>query len=97
MKKAYGKPMLFAESFELVEHIAGDCRVNDNFEGAKFHNSGECRYEDGNISLFLSADHLCDSYLFNNAGLEISIPNVPYLGMKCYNAFLDVGNHLFSS
>ena len=74
MKKAYGKPMLFAESFELVEHIAGDFRVNDNFEGAKFHNSGECRYEDGNISLFLSADHLCDSYLFNNAGLEISIP-----------------------
>lgn len=59
MKKPYVKPMLFAESFELVEHIAGDCRVNDNFEGAKFHNSGECRYDDGNISLFLSADHLC--------------------------------------
>ena len=29
MKKVYEKPMLYAESYELAEHVAGGCALDD--------------------------------------------------------------------
>ena len=47
MKKPYQKPMLYAESFALVEHIA-DCSgaIPQNKDRAGAFNSTDCTYED---------------------------------------------------
>ncbi|MBR0066603.1 MAG: hypothetical protein IJQ00_03320, partial [Kiritimatiellae bacterium] len=71
MKKAYEKPILYAESFELMEHVAGDCAVNDGFAGAHWRDPGSCRYDliaEGGAAtgqaLFYSSGNGCDMDLF---------------------------------
>ena len=102
MKKPYSKPVLCAEAFELMEHVAGDCIVNDDFAGAKHRNSTDCRYTDGNLALFYSGGVNCDSdlmYGFSNDEIAQMIAGntlAATLKIKCYNSFLQTSN-LFAS
>ena len=96
MKKEYRKPFLYAESYELAEHIAGDCAVNDDFQGAQHRAPKDCAYVDSNLVLYLDPAKNCETFWFTNAGLEPSVENLPLIGIKCYNSFLITGN-LFAS
>ena len=53
IKKDYQKPALFAERFELMEHIADNCSMGKG-ASANYRNSGECSYTDANVTLFLT-------------------------------------------
>lgn len=95
MKKAYGKPIFFKESFQMMEHIAGDCIVNDGFAGAHHRRHQDCSYTDDNLALFYSEGNGCDMSLFppdvapGDGALE-------KIGVDCYNSFLMVSS-LFAS
>ena len=103
MKKPYTKPRVYAEAFELMEHVAGNCLVNDAFSGAHHRNAGDCSYSDGNLYLFTSDANGCQTFLFAAVG-GVPDPNIPSdivskieaIGMKCYNSFLATGQ-LFAS
>lgn len=97
MRKTYEKPVLFAESFELLEHIAA-CRVDglgtDSKIYATFKNGGpdgECTFVDDNIRMFYNSN--CDMSLFEDEDEPYSIAQ---LNLKCYNAF-STPDTLFSS
>ena len=96
MKKEYRKPLLYAESYELMEHIAGNCVVNDGFEGAHHRRLEDCAYTNGNLALFYSAGNGCDMELFEFAEIEPGDGALEELGVACYNSFLIVSN-LFTS
>lgn len=95
MRKTYNKPVLYAESFELLEHIAS-CRVDglgtDSKVYATFKDgsaTGDCTFVDANITLFYNNN--CDLDLFDDGDYDVS-----HLGLDCYNAF-STPNTLFSS
>ncbi len=96
MKKVYSKPALYAETFELVEHVAGDCIVNDGFAGALHRGPESCGYRDSNITLFTGdlSDCADAAELFALAGASPST-DLSVINMECYNSFLS-GN-LFAS
>ena len=96
MKKPYVKPFVYAESYALMEHVALNCVVNDDFQGAKHRNANDCAYVDDNLALFVNDSKGCDTGLFSFAGLEPSVENLPAIGVECYNSFLITGN-LFAS
>ena len=50
MKKPYQKPVLFAESFQLVEHISSPC---DNLGRASYQTADACHYDAGDANGFL--------------------------------------------
>ena len=53
MKKAYKKPRLFAETFELLEHISS-CKTGTG-TGApvvSYRDGNSCTYTDANLTLF---------------------------------------------
>ena len=105
MKKPYFKPQVYAEAFELMEHVAGNCLVNDGFAGAHARNANDCSYSDGpSLSLFKTADNGCMPSIFTGAGVDLPDPTNPddirakiaAIGMECYNSFLTTGQ-LFAS
>lgn len=101
MKKPYSKPVMYAESYELMEHVAGDCVVNDNFSGAHHRKPGDCRYTDGNLALFYSSGKGCDMDLFSGFTQDeisqmVTGNTISALGIECYHTFLESG-HLFAS
>lgn len=101
MKKTYIKPRVYAESFELMEHVAGNCIVDDGFAGAHHRNSSDCRYTDGNLALFYSSGNGCDMDLFSGFTSDeiasmVTRNSVTELGIECYNGFLTTSS-LFAS
>jgi hypothetical protein len=105
MKKGYKKPLVYAESFELIDHIAGECQGLENYVTGDFNithrNSGECGIWDANIKLFQSGVADCNTKIFENFGMEPTLENAKVIigamegGTSCYNAFL--GTNLFAS
>ena len=97
MKKKYTKPLLFAESFELTEHIATGCVMETNpnaTPGTKpLHGKGECAYQFdyGDINMF-------------QYGITTGCGKPEYasdwttddINLQCYTAFADLTS-LFSS
>lgn len=89
MKKEYKKPRLYAESFELVEHIAVGCKVDAelgvtaNFSYDNARSNGSCYFEDGNIRLYINGDYC--TVLMEDAG-----------DIFCYNSFTEEAS-MFSS
>lgn len=84
MKQAYQKPALFAESFDLVEHIAGPCGgVEDIKEYFKVNHrhATDCTFidlmDDPNIAIFTDSDGRCNS---KQPGFD----NMP---VECYNNY----------
>lgn len=53
MRKVYEKPQLFAESFELTEHIGQNCNP-DVFSLTTHRNSSDCYVDFDGLHLFMS-------------------------------------------
>ena len=98
MKKPYQKPQMYAESFELLEHIAS-CKANQDITTVTYRNGKECTYTDANVTIFNPGVTGCTNEYYN----EIDYDNFDgYLASYtaehsggCYNAFID-GNFFAS-
>ena len=105
MKKPYVKPQLYAESYELVEHIAGNCATPDSFSGAMHRDStpGGCGYDIGSIVIFGSGWSACGDEEFQEmlewAGATGSTPAdvAQELGLECYNSMYSASTSFFAS
>ena len=94
MKKTYMKPELFAESFELVEHISA-CSLLHSAIGASDPNQG-CGYSlngpdygTGDPILFLTnISEICT---------DLGDLSLVDSGAICYNYFMDEGTLMFGS
>lgn len=90
MKKSYQKPMLFAEDFQLYEHIsAGSCYVNKDVKvQAGYLNGESCLYWDDNIAIYTYPGNCTDAmneWLDTDLGMNGNNPET--WGQACYNAF----------
>ena len=93
MKQTYQKPALYAESFDLVEHIAGPCNGLENDTNNSFkvthRNSTQCEYsssEDWNVIVFTEAPRCNDP-----------MPKeFQYTPVDCYNS-MNEGYNMFAS
>ncbi len=96
MKKEYKKPRMYAETFQLVEHIAS-CKTGGSIS-ASYQDGNACTYTDSNVTLFYAGNDNC-----NQGGWDMDIfPTLDeYLASfggdrgGCYNAFSD-GNFFAS-
>ena len=97
MKRTYTKPTLYAESFELSEHIAS-CKANQDITTVTYRDGNSCTYTDANLTLFYTDNSACLNQYFN---LEDYDSFDDYLASfavgrgGCYNAFTD-GNFFAS-
>ena len=100
MKKAYKKPRLFAESFELLEHIAS-CKANQDVTTVTYRDRNSCTYTDANVTLFnLGVDGCTNEYYLEGEGslfddFDDYINSYLIDRGGCYNAFTD-GNFFAS-
>ena len=82
------KPMLYAESFELAEHISS-CAVGAGVTTVTYRDRNSCSYQDGDIVLFNAAGvNGCQ----NNYAPFITSPEEFLSSLEqehsgCYNAF----------
>lgn len=99
MKKAYQKPVLFAENFQLVEHISEGCGLNTGTYTPNQGTAWTCSVTDaGGTTLFMEGAEKC-----NVEGSNALDPNLPeidelvaaLLGGVCYNTV--VSGPMFSS
>ena len=95
MKKSYQKPALFAESFQLVEHIADGCKIGDG-AGANMGDPSVCVYTSGNISLFTNDCNLGSWMDLDDEDVSVNNPSSWPIPM-CENSFIDsIGNAFHS-
>lgn len=84
MKKIYEKPMLYAESYELVEHVAGGCGV-DEMSTATLRSADQCGFKiNGNSAVAFQTESICVGYWNDDFG-------APPDDVFCYFAFQDTG------
>ena len=83
MKKVYEKPMLYAESYELAEHVAGGCALDDmnqptlrSLESCGFRANGKSG------AIAFQSQSTC-------VGLWDDFWDKPIDDVFCYNSFLD--------
>lgn len=83
MKQAYQKPALFAESFDLVEHIAGPCGGMEDHGSFKVNHrhATDCTFidlvDDPKIVIFTDTDGRCNAHQ----------PPIDYTEQTCYNNY----------
>lgn len=88
MKRVYSKPMLFAESYELAEHIAGTCGV-DAMSQANLRDLVSCGLKiNGQDAVAFQTEGICHDWY--NEDLE------EWVDIYCYNTFTDI-NQMFVS
>ncbi len=96
MKKIYQKPMAYAESFIMVEHVASGCVVDkDHGVYAGYLDNTNCAFVDSNIVIFPDTT-VCkgmDLGLFDNVE-DFLDPNQNVL--ECYNTFSGNGTPFVS-
>lgn len=64
MKRAYTKPELFCEDYELSVEIAGNC--GRKFSNSVNHNDPKyCYYEMGDDIIFITSNSVCDGDALN--------------------------------
>ena len=85
MKKIYEKPMLYAESYELVEHVAGGGGV-DEMSTATLRSADQCGFKiNGNSAVVaFQTESICVGYWNDDFG-------APPDDVFCYFAFQDTG------
>ena len=98
MKKTYSKPVVYAESFYLVEHIAA-CTF-------QAHHAAEqnCKFTDAGITMFATASSCSPdaASMWDFAEVPENLRTAGNLGLigldglVCYNSFQDY-NQLWSS
>lgn len=100
MKKQYRKPRLFAESFELLEHISS-CKANQNITSVTYRDGYACTYTDANLTLFMPSNGGCTNGYYDPNDDSMYDDFDDYLASfgvdrgGCYNAFSD-GNFFAS-
>ena len=92
MKKPYQKPSLFAESFRLVEHIAGPC---DNVGRASYQNASSCHYDAGDANGFLFLNN-ANGCAYDPADGSLSSDDIQGFEYECEYTF-STGTKLFAS
>ncbi len=100
MRKQYCKPMLFAETFQLVDHIAGSCGGVDS-DAAKNEGYSVSWHSASNCSLTIPDGNGGSIVLFANAGNNCIMPYLPeeFQGDKmveCYNNMSSSYNYFAS-
>ena len=99
MRKSYEKPMLYAEAFQMTEHIAGSCLTEPEF--AALHNTPwTCAAAYNDERMFTTGIGACGV----NGGTQFDedimmmdgFMDTVQLGSQCYNVF-SAGNTMFSS
>lgn len=100
MKKQYRKPRLFAESFELLEHISS-CKANQNITSVTYRDGNACSYTDANVTLFnpdYAPTNGCTNEYYNDVDYDDFNDYIASYALGrggCYNAFSD-GNFFAS-
>lgn len=89
MKKAYRKPVFYAESFQMVDHIASGCDM-DPYNIPHYLQKDSCTMgiNEDSIQIFTNST-------LNNLCALIAEPSDVELG--CYNSFSDPSSVMFSS
>ncbi len=83
MKKIYEKPMLYAESYELVEHVAGNCAL-DGMNTPTHRDVDTCGFRiNGNSAIAFQKESVCTGWF------DPLFPDQPLDDIFCYNTFLD--------
>ena len=98
MNKPYHKPRVYAESFELVEHISS-CKVGEGITSVNYRDKYTCSYSDAKVSLFMehgvNGCNIAEILVEYNYGdgsdpIQNFIDSLdPAIGGGCYNAFVD--------
>ena len=87
MKQSYTKPTLYAETFQLVEHVAGECGAN--IQGHNFNSITSCGITDSTgTSFFQSGVTNCGSELMVDSEDELKFI-LQNLHISCYNSAMD--------
>lgn len=97
MRKAYVKPALFAETFQMVEHIAAGCDMEGSYFTANQNNGFVCSVDDGSgLALFLDNNTACSGQAFdsNDENLDLLVGTIT--DGICYTIFKD-DKTMFSS
>ena len=95
MKKAYEKPRVYVERFELLEHIAS-CKANQDITSVTYRDGNSCTYTDADVTIFYNSDCSNDYYDPETMSWEEYLDSFkPENGGGCYNAFTD-GNFFAS-
>ena len=100
MKKAYEKPRVYVESFELLEHIAS-CKANQDITSVTYRDGSSCNYTDANLTLFYPENSGCTNGYYDPNDNSMYDDFDDYLASfgvdrgGCYNAFSD-GNFFAS-
>ena len=98
MKRDYTKPTLFAEPFQLVDHIASGC-VQTGLYTPNHSNAWTCSVKDGDgMTLFMEGKSSCEVDGGNQLNPELEgIDDIvsALLGGQCYNTV--VSGPMFSS
>ena len=83
---------MYAENFQLVEHIAS-CKAGGSIN-ASYRDGNACTYTDANVTLFYdNCDSSWDTDIFESLDEYLASFDVDRGG--CYNAFID-GNFFAS-
>ena len=89
MKKQYHKPALYAETFELAEHIARCAPPNAEYSRANYSDAGSCGFDigasgDGSNTVFTNSNCALASLLDEGDSWQ-TLQGV----VVCYNSFFD--------
>ena len=93
MKKTYQKPVLFAESFRLVDCIAANCGKGDASMSTvhPYQSATACTYTDDGLTIFTDSGIGCDMSWYDEeiyqGDLNAFISDMQNGSTNCYNAF----------
>ena len=88
MKKAYTKPLIYVESFEMTEHISKGCDYHTNF-------GNQCPISEAGVVFFTSTGSGCNNdgiSMFTFAGIDpenATVEDLIGMNIQCYNSLRD--------
>ena len=89
MKKAYNKPELYVESFQLTQSIAGTCSAEwgGNTLGSPNHDSkSTCGWDMGNMVLWIDSTTKCSMSLSEDSEFQGICYNTPSGGNTIFGS-----------
>ena len=78
MKRAYTKPAIYIETFELMEHIS-KCSANPDITSVLYRGEYDCPYVDSNMAIFHEGV----------TGCEMNEGTIDYESFDDFDDFLD--------
>ena len=96
MRKVYQKPALYAEGYELAEHIAQSCAYQTNF-------GNQCPITDAGVTFFTTVEtcsedgvNMIDFKYGPGYASQATVEDLIGLNIRCYNSLQDY-HQLFTS